>query len=51
MDNRSITATIDKIREMVRQTSDDSVYSDMFIYHLLLDGGGLPNKMFISMRS
>lgn len=37
MDNRSITATIDKVREIVRQTSDDSVYSDMFIYHLLLD--------------
>jgi hypothetical protein len=37
MSNYTITATVDKVREMLRQTSDDSVYTDPFIYSLLLD--------------
>lgn len=37
MNNRSIISVIDRTRERVRQTSDDSRYSDLYIYHSLLD--------------
>lgn len=37
MESRSIVSVIDRTRETIRQTSDDSVYSDMYLYHLILD--------------
>lgn len=41
MENNTIIATIDKTRETIRQTSDDSEYSDMYLYHMLLDSRNL----------
>lgn len=35
--SNSIAGVIDKVRELIRQTSDDSVYADEFLYSILLD--------------
>ena len=36
-ENLSIIGTIDKLRERIRSTSDDTKYSDEYLYSLLLD--------------